>query len=99
MIVRFVHFSDTVSELVSTSHKAYTEQTQKVMSAFMDPELQKNYSTAEQISEVVYEAATDGKQKLRYVAGEDAKAMYKQRLAIGDEEFRNEIKQAFMGHQ
>ncbi len=63
------------------------------------PELQKNYSTSEQISEVVFEAATDGKQKLRYVAGEDAKAMYNERLAIGDEEFRNEIKQAFMGHQ
>lgn len=85
--------------LVSTSHEAYTEQKQKVMSAFMDPELQKNYSTAEQISEVVFEAATDGKQKLRYVAGEDAKAMYEQRLTIGDEEFRNGIKQVFMENQ
>ncbi|MCP4976995.1 MAG: SDR family oxidoreductase [Maribacter sp.] len=82
--------------LISTSHDAYIDQTKKVMSVFMDPELQKGYSTAEQISEVVFEAATDGKQKLRYVAGEDAIALYKQRLTIGDEDFRNEIKQLFM---
>ena len=31
-----------------------------------------NFSTAEQIADVVYEAATDGKNQLRYVAGEDA---------------------------
>jgi len=29
-----------------------------------------NFSAAEQIAAVVYEAATDGRDKLRYVAGE-----------------------------
>nr|WP_315027903.1 SDR family oxidoreductase [uncultured Chryseobacterium sp.] len=53
-------------------------------------------STPEQIAEVVYEAATDGKKKLRYVAGEDAKALYAQRLELGDEAFREQLGQQFL---
>ncbi len=79
-----------------TSHEAYNEAMQKVLGAFMDPERQKSYSTAEQIAEVVYEAATDGKSVLRYPAGEDAKAMYAQRNQVGDEMFREGIRQMFL---
>ena len=57
-----------------------------------------NFTPAEQIAAVVYEAATDGKEKLRYVAGEDAKALYTQRLQIGDEEFRKQMEQTFLGN-
>ncbi len=78
-----------------TSHPAYDGQMQKVLSVFMDPERQKDYSTAEQIAEVVFEAATDGKQKLRYPAGVDAKAWYEQRKSVGDEEFRKGINEMF----
>ncbi len=54
-------------------------------------------STAEQIAEIVYEAATDGKDQVRYVAGEDAKALYARRLEIGNEEFRKEIRKQILG--
>ncbi|MBB5620822.1 NAD(P)-dependent dehydrogenase (short-subunit alcohol dehydrogenase family) [Pedobacter cryoconitis] len=54
-------------------------------------------STAEQIAEVVYEAATDQKDQIRYLAGEDAKAMYARHLEIGSEEFRKEIKKQTLG--
>jgi NAD(P)-dependent dehydrogenase (short-subunit alcohol dehydrogenase family) len=54
-------------------------------------------STPQEIAAVVYEAAIDGKTKLRYVAGEDAKALYKQRLEQGDEVFRTEFGKKFMG--
>ena len=80
-----------------TSHDEYNDSMQKVMTVFMDPERQKSYSTAEQIADVVYEAATDGKQKLRYPAGEDAKAMYAQRNQVGDEAFREGIRATFLG--
>lgn len=53
-------------------------------------------SLPEQIAEVVYEAATDGKTQLRYVAGEDAKALYAQRLAMGDEAFREQFGKQFI---
>ena len=55
------------------------------------------YSSPAQIAEVVHEAATDGKEQLRYVAGEDAKATYAMRLQIGDEAFRKAMNQQFFG--
>ncbi|MEM9260244.1 MAG: SDR family oxidoreductase, partial [Bacteroidota bacterium] len=81
--------------LVMTEHEAYGEQMQKVLGVFMDPARSATYSTAEQIAEVVYEAATDGKDKLRYPAGEDAKTWYAQRQEVGDEAFREGIRQLF----
>ncbi|MEY8760014.1 SDR family oxidoreductase [Chryseobacterium tongliaoense] len=53
-------------------------------------------STPELIAEVVYEAATDGKKQLRYVAGEDAKELYAQRLELGDEVFREQLGKQFI---
>lgn len=81
--------------LVLAQHEDYTDLVRKVMSAFSDPERRRFQSTAEQIAEVVYEAATDGKNQLRYVAGEDAKALYAQRLQVGDEQFRQGIDTRF----
>ncbi|MCS3869748.1 hypothetical protein J3D55_002664 [Chryseobacterium ginsenosidimutans] len=45
---------------------------------------------------MVYEAATDGKKQLRYVAGEDAKALYAQRLEMGVEAFREQLGKQFI---
>jgi len=81
--------------LVLTQHPAYDEQVANVMSVFMDPERAKDYSTAEQIAEVVFTAATDGKSTLRYVAGADANEMYKQRIELGEEAFRQGIEDTF----
>jgi NAD(P)-dependent dehydrogenase (short-subunit alcohol dehydrogenase family) len=71
-------------------HPAYDALLDSVMGAITDPK---------QIAEVVYEAATDGKDQLRYVAGPDAKATYAMRLQLGDEAFRRMIKQQFFGKQ
>ncbi len=83
--------------LVLAQHNAYTDLVNKVMARFSDPARQSNGSTAEQIADVVYEAATDGKNQLRYVAGEDAQGMYAQRLQVGDEAFRAGVETAFFG--
>ena len=77
----FVHRS-----LDTTSHPAYDKWVEKLYAGIKED----NFSTAEQIATVVYQAATDGKDKLRYVAGEDAKALYSQRLQMGDEDFRKQ---------
>lgn len=58
------------------AHPAYAEQLEKVFAVFRDPARAAQASSAEQIAKVVYEAATDDRDQLRYVAGEDAKAMY-----------------------
>lgn len=78
-------------------HPAYDKLVDKVMSVITDPKQMETYSSPGQITEVVYEAATDGKDQLRYVAGEDAKATYAMRLQIGDEAFRKAIDQQFFG--
>lgn len=75
---------------VFVSHPAYENLMSKFMALIQHGE---NTTTAEQIAEVVYGAATDGKNTLRYVCGEDAKNLYAQRLEVGDEAFRLGIKQ------
>jgi NAD(P)-dependent dehydrogenase (short-subunit alcohol dehydrogenase family) len=79
------------------THSDYDALVNKVMSIITDPKQIETYSTPEQIAEVVYEAATDGKDQLRYVAGPDAKATYAARLQLGDEAFRQALKQQFFG--
>ena len=46
---------------------------------------------------MVWEAATDGKDQVTYVAGEDAKAAFAQRLSAGAEAFRRVVGQMFLG--
>lgn len=48
--------------------------------------MMENAAIASQIAEVIYEAATHGKDKLRYFAGEDAKAIYARQKEIWTEE-------------
>jgi NAD(P)-dependent dehydrogenase (short-subunit alcohol dehydrogenase family) len=78
-------------------HPAYDALVNKVMGIITDPKQMATYSTPEQIAEVVYEAATDGKDQLRYIAGADAKAMSDMRVQLGDEAFRKAIAQQFFG--
>ena len=54
---------------MSAATRTTTRCVARVMDAITDPKQMDTYSTPEQIAEVVYEAATDGKDQLRYVAG------------------------------
>lgn len=80
---------------VLISHPAYEELASKFFALISNPA--SVVSTPAQIADVVYEAATDGTDTLRYVCGEDAKALYAQRLAAGDEAFRKNIAQLIAG--
>ncbi|CAM2993988.1 short-chain dehydrogenase/reductase [Chryseobacterium flavum] len=87
--------TDFVSRsLDSATSPAYEEMTHSLFSGM--EAMMEMASTPEQIAEVVYEAATDGKKQLRYVAGEDAKALYAQRLELGDEAFREQLGKQFI---
>ncbi len=78
-------------------HPAYQEVLDRVVATFSDPQRQQSHSTAEQIAEVVYEAATDEKDQLRYVAGADAQAMLARRAELGVDGFMAELKATFLG--
>jgi short-subunit dehydrogenase len=75
-----------------TAHPAYDAWLNKMFAGINED----HFTPAEQIAAVVYEAATDGKDQLRYVAGEDAKTLYAQRLQIGYEEFMKNMEKTFM---
>ncbi|RXM41332.1 short-chain dehydrogenase/reductase [Chryseobacterium sp. CH21] len=87
--------TDFVSRsLDSASSPAYEDMTNSLFSKMEG--MMEAASTPEQIAKVVYEAATDGKKQLRYVAGEDAKAIYAQRVELGDEAFREQFGKQFV---
>jgi len=75
------------------AHPAYEEASRQLMALFTAD----NFSTAEQIAAVVYEAATDGKDQVRYVAGADAQALYARRNELGNEAFREEMRKMVFG--
>lgn len=52
-------------------------------------------SDPELVAEVIYEAATDGTDTLRYTAGEDAKELLAARKIVSDEEFSKNLKGQF----
>jgi NADP-dependent 3-hydroxy acid dehydrogenase YdfG len=71
----------------------YQELAGKVMSAL--PALYQSASSAASIAEVVFEAATDGTNKLRYIAGEDAKVFISNRQQLDDNTFIGGVRAQF----
>ena len=54
--------------------------------------LAKNMATPEQIAAVIYDAATDGTKRLRYLAADDVKHLIQARRKLGDEEYEKEMR-------
>ena len=80
-----------------SQHPAYAEDMQKVLAVFTDPARADAYSSADQIAEVVFGAATDGEDRVTYIAGDDAVAFFGQREQAGAEGFRKGIQQMIFG--
>jgi NADP-dependent 3-hydroxy acid dehydrogenase YdfG len=59
------------------------------------PAFFENASPASVVAEIIYEAVTDGTNKLRYTAGEDAREIIVQRKEADDETFFQAIKSLF----
>ena len=70
---------------------------QKIVGSLMNalPEMAQNASSASVVANVIFEAATDGTNQLRYTAGEDAKLLISNRKQYDDETFIGGIKSQF----
>lgn len=70
---------------------------QNIVGALMTamPTMAQNASPASIVAEVIFEAATDGKNQLRYTAGEDAKMLIANRQQYDDATFIGGIKSQF----
>lgn len=75
-------------------HDAYKTLVEKVSEGYSE-EKASQFSTPESIAEVIFEAATDNKDQLRYIAGNDAVALYNERIQHGAEEQYLTIKKMF----
>ncbi|MCD0470899.1 SDR family oxidoreductase [Flavobacterium sp. JAS] len=75
-------------------HDAYVKLTEEVSKGYSAEQIA-NYSKVEDIAQIVYEAATDNKNQLRYIAGNDANALYDERMKSGAESQVQNIKAMF----
>lgn len=75
-------------------HPAYKDLEEKLFGSTDD--MMSQGIPAEQVAEVVYEAATDGKDQIRYLVGEDTKAMDARRSKIGREDFIKELRKQLL---
>jgi NAD(P)-dependent dehydrogenase (short-subunit alcohol dehydrogenase family) len=83
----------------NVQHEAYNGLFEQVFQAFVTGKTPTIVSTPEDIASVVYEAATDGKDQLRYHAGRDAITYMDQRTGKGAEKFRQDLKGLFLGER
>jgi NAD(P)-dependent dehydrogenase (short-subunit alcohol dehydrogenase family) len=87
------------NNMVVASSQPYNELMGKyinTVNSMMDPET--SGSPPEQVADIIYEAVTDGKDQLLYIAGTDAESLYKRRLDIGTEASRKEMDVHFLGN-
>ncbi len=74
-----------------TDYNAYLNNFYSLASS----EDQQMSSLPKTVAEIIYEAVTDGTNKLRYIAGEDAKQLISVRETQGDEAYVQMIKEKF----
>lgn len=78
----------------SGQHEAYSKLVEKVSEGYSEERVNQ-FSTAEHIANVIYEAATDNKEQLRYIAGQDAISLYTEREQVGAEAQYRKIQEMF----
>jgi NAD(P)-dependent dehydrogenase (short-subunit alcohol dehydrogenase family) len=83
-----------VRSMETGQHDAYEKLTAEVGKGYSAEKIS-NYTKVEDIAQIVFEAATDNLNKLRYVAGNDANELYDERLKSGIETQVQNIKTMF----
>lgn len=86
--------SDFMKGMVATTDGDYEILNQRLGELFSDGTLIE-FTESEKIAEVVFEAATDGKDQLRYLAGNDAVKISNERENKGRENFRRDLTRLF----
>ncbi|MCS3532981.1 SDR family oxidoreductase [Chryseobacterium sp. JUb7] len=76
-------------------HESYQKLISKVQEGY-SPEQVAKYSKPEDIAQTIFEAATDEKEQLRYVAGKDANELYSERMKNGVENQVQKVRSGFV---
>ena len=88
-------FAANVEYTVTEPYQKLMDHYLGVTAGMMDPN--SSGSTAEEVATVIYEAATDGKEQIHYIAGNDSKSMHERRLEVGEEASVKEMTTIFFG--
>jgi NAD(P)-dependent dehydrogenase (short-subunit alcohol dehydrogenase family) len=83
------------SSLVIPEHPAYEAIFDKFKPLFFSEETMSSLAPPSDVSEVIFEAATDNKNQLRYLVGPVTHAEYDKRISLGAEGFHWGLDQAF----
>jgi len=76
-------------------HEAYKDLIAKVSEGYSEEQIA-NYTKAETVAAIIYNAATDDKNQLRYIAGNDANELYNERLSITPENQFQKMRSQFL---
>lgn len=76
-------------------HDAYKDLISKVAAGYSEEQIA-NYTKAETVAEIIYTAATDETDQLRYIAGNDANQLYDERLALTPENQFQKMRSQFL---
>ncbi len=76
-------------------HDAYSQLIAKVGEGYSEEQIA-NYTKADDVAQIIYDAATDDKEQLRYIAGKDAIALYKERSELTPEGQFKKIRSQFI---
>ena len=90
----YIHTDFITRSLDKNSHPEYKDIEDKILGG-KDEESMKQCTSPEEVAPIVYEAATDGKDQIRYVVGKDAIGLQQRQLEIGRENLRKEISKQF----
>lgn len=76
-------------------HEAYAQLVAKVSEGYSEEQIA-NYTKAEDVAKIIYDAATDNREQLRYIAGNDANSLYQERLELTPEGQFEKIRSQFI---
>lgn len=92
------NFATTSIEFVPNQYPEYDELIKTAMGRYRNPVEQFQKATAEDVAATMYQAATDGTDRLRYVIGEDAEFYIAQRTDHPDQEYVRIMRERFIGN-
>lgn len=94
-VVKTDFFGRSIEILSDESLTDYQEYFNSVQPALDKTINSESISSPELVAETIYQAATDGTSQLRYVVGEDAKAILELRRELGEEAFLQHMTQIY----
>lgn len=91
------NFDDTTQKNYTADPEltAYNDYMGKIIKIFSEGDTGERKVTAQEAAATIYNAVTDGTDRLRYVIGEDVKAMIDTRSSMSDHEYMNMMHERF----